>query len=180
MKRTGSIPGGVCVILATSLWWAWQVPAAWAFGALYRLETESHYIEGCYEPCMCPILMNQTLQGGFMLSPIRPGDDGSLFAVEAVAWQLQRGDETVAVTGSGQYRIDGELQRMSLDLRLGDAAVQHFDSGLVPLEVDAPAISIAVALNGFFCYDQVFAIAALPVPVELVHRTWGSLKSVYR
>jgi len=46
--------------------------------------------------------------------------------------------------------------------------------------VEFPEISIAAAVNGFFCYDHVFFIAAMPASVNVEHDTWGCLKSTYR
>ena len=94
--------------------------------------------------------------------------------------QFIQEDETIFVTGSGFYQIDSGQHRLTLDLLVGAEPVRQFDSGLVPLQSEIPGISIAVALNGFYCYDNVFDITARPAPVELTSSTWGSLKSNFR
>jgi hypothetical protein len=148
--------------------------------SLFELTAESNYIEGCYEPCDCLLLLNPTLQGSFLLTSVSPGDGGSLYEVLEVDWQFIQGDEIVFVTGSGLYQIESGQHRLTLDLLVGNAPLRRFDSGLVPLQSDFPGISITVALNGFYCYDNVFDITALPSPVELSSSTWGSLKSIFR
>jgi hypothetical protein len=125
-------------------------------------------------------MLNPTLQGSFLLISVSQGEDGSLFEVIEVDWQFIQGDETILVTGSGLYQIDSEQHRLTLDLMVGDSPVQQFDSGLVLLQSEFPGIFIAVALNGFYCYDYVFDITALPAPVEVWSSSWGSLKSIFR
>jgi hypothetical protein len=50
----------------------------------------------------------------------------------------------------------------------------------VPVAGGFPAISIDVSVNGFYCYDYVFAIAAHPSVAGAQDETWSSLKSMYR
>jgi hypothetical protein len=160
------------ICLGTAL----SAPAA----ALYELDADSSYQEGCFDPCACPIMMNDTLRGTFVLSPA--GGDGvtSVFAVTDVAWHYRRGDELVPVTGSGSYTPGPDGHRLELDLVAGDAAPRHFDSGLVAPIVKFPQIDIAAAVNGFFCYDYVFAISASTGSVISGQPTWGALKATYR
>jgi len=181
MKRFRPFLLTVSAILTVNLWAAFESSATWALDpSLYELAAESTYIEGCYDPCDCLLLANQTLQGCFLLNSISEGVDDASFEVLAVDWQFTEGDETILVTGSGLYQVDSEQHRLTLDLLVGVSPVQRFDSGLVPLQGDFPGISIAVALNGFYCYDYVFDVTALPAPVGLSRSTWGSLKSVFR
>ena len=171
----------VGIILTVILWFALEPSSTWALGcSLYELTDESNYTEGCFDPCMCPIFSNFTLQGSFLLTSVSQGEGSSHFGVLAVDWQFNQGKETIFVTGSGLYQIDSGHHRMTLNLLVGDAPVQQFDSGLVPLQSEFPVISIAVALNGFFCYDYVFDITASPAPVEQSSSSWGSLKSIFR
>lgn len=171
----------VSVLLAANLWLAFVSSPAWALDlTLYELTDESHHIEGCYSPCMCPLFLTNTLVGSFTLGPGSQEGDDALFEVWAIDWQFIQGDQTVGVTGSGLYRVGPQQHRLILDLVVAGAPVQQFDSGLVPVAGGFPGISIQVALNGFFCYDYVYSIAAQPAAVELTKSTWGSLKTNYR
>lgn len=181
MKRIRLFLFTVGVILTANLWLAFDSSRTWALGSsLYELSDESNYIEGCYDPCDCLLVLNPNLQGSFLFISVSQVEDGSLFEVLEVDWEFTQGDETIFVTGSGLYQIDSEQHRMTLDLLVGDTPVRRFDSGLVPLQSEFPGIFIAVAVNGFYCYDYVFDISALPAPVELSSSTWGSLKSIFR
>lgn len=148
--------------------------------SLYQLTEESQYIEGCFEPCMCPVFMTPSLSGSFLLNPLTQEMDGSLFEVIAIDWEFILWDETMTVTGSGIFEVGSGQQQLILDLQVGDGPVQQFDSGLVTLQGEFPDISIDVALNGFYCYDYVFSISATQETVELSSSRWGTLKSYYR
>jgi len=181
MKPIKSFAVVTVVFLAINLWFVGFAPSTWALGSsLYKLTDESGYIEGCYDPCMCPIFWNRTLQGTFMLTSVDQGEDGILFEVWAIDWNFLQGEETVSVTGSGIYRIESEHHQLNLDLQVGGSALQHFDSGVVPWPSEFPGIDIAVAQNGFYCYDHVFQLKAFPEPVEQSIFSWGYLKSLYR
>jgi hypothetical protein len=147
---------------------------------LYELAESSNFQEGCFDPCLCPILMNETLHGTLVLNPLIQGTDNSLFEVLEVAWQFSQGGEVIPVTGAGIYRIYSEQHRMTMDLKIGESPLQHFDSGLVPRVSEYSEIIIAIAVNGFYCYDTAFFFAALPTSVTSFDSTWGRLKSIYR
>jgi len=156
----------------------WPGSVGTASATPYELVEDSAYIEGCFEPCMCPILMNETLTGRFDLSmaPVK----ASGFDITGIDWSFRQGDATVHVTGSGTYRIDGALQRLELDLVVGNEVERHFDSGWVAWAVTFPEIDVAVAVNGFYCYDFAFDVHAVAGPVQFVRSTWGDVKAVYR
>src|SRR5262245_61863219 len=135
----------------------------------YALRPESVLTQGCFEPCMCPILMAQPLGGTFLLAERQPKGPSLFreFIVFFVDWKLARGKETVPITGSGLYRVGGEFasqQRMELDLRIGDDPAQHFDSGWVVGGGGFPDLYVRVSINGQFCYDTVIDILASPLP----------------
>lgn len=181
MNRTRRIVLTLGVILAFPLGLALESSPAQILGpSLYELTDQSGYVEGCYDPCMCPIWFTPTLQGTFMLTLVSQGGDDAHFQATDVEWWFAMGQETILVTGSGNYNIEGEQHRMVLDLFVGDAPVEQFDSGLVALEGDLQMINIAIAMNDFYCYDQVFYVNAVPAPVKETISTWGSLKSTYR
>lgn len=181
MKRIRNFVVLAGMFLTLNLWFACSAPSTWALGpSLYKLTEESGYIEGCYDPCMCPIFWNPTLQGTFMLTSVDPGEEIVLFEVWAIDWQFLRGEETVSVTGAGIYRIESDHHQLTLDLLVGGSDLQHFDSGLVPWQSELPGIDIAVAVNGFYCFDHVFQLRALPEPVGMSNSSWGNLKAIYR
>lgn len=182
MKSTPTRPGRrLPAALATMLLLTPAAAAAApATANLYLLTPASAYVEGCFEPCMCPIMINQSLTGSFFLSPT-PGDaQTAVYDVTDVAWTYRRGDELIAVTGGGTYTLGPTGHRLELDLTTGQDPPRHFDSGLVPAPGTFPAIDIAAAENGFFCYDYVFEVSANAPTVEVQTVRWGSAKATYR
>jgi hypothetical protein len=147
---------------------------------IYVLEKGSSVEEGCFDPCLCPILLLDDLRGLFVLAPL-PRDPASpfrSFAVRWVRWGFRPFREPTRVVGNGTYEITGDrfdaggelplAHRLTLDLEVGDEPVQTYDSGLVPGGSDAerfPPIEIAISRNGMYCYDRVFSIRAKPVLV---------------
>lgn len=168
--------GAVALVVAAAI----ASPAITQGAVFYRLDKPSNFLEGCFDPCLCPIMMNGTLAGSFVALPV--SDDGStaIFDVVDVNWSFVRLEHEVEVTGSGRYTTEPERQRLELDLLVGDEAVQHFDSGWTPRAGDLPAISIAVSVNGYYCYDRVFDIEAHPSTVGIEPAAWGSLKAAWR
>lgn len=142
--------------------------AGWA---LYGLGKGSRIEEGCFDPCLCPLLEARDLRGALLLEPADadPADPFRDYRVTWLAWLYQSGDGWTRVTGSGSYRVGGEVapvQQLSLDLRVGDEPVQHYDSGLVAGGADGagfPPLAIAVSRHGRYCYDRVFTIVASPL-----------------
>jgi hypothetical protein len=60
----------------------------------------------------------------------------------------------------------GLLQRLALDLRVGDEPVTRYESGLVAGGSDTerfPPIEITIARNAFYCYDRAFTLNAVPL-----------------
>lgn len=155
-------------------------PAIAQGAVFYRLDKPSNFLEGCFEPCLCPIMLNGALAGSFAAIPV--SDDGHTAVVDVVDlnWSFVRLEHDVAVTGSGRYTTEPGRQRLELDLLVGEEAMQHFDSGWTPRAADTPAISIAVSVNGYYCYDRVFEIEAHPSIVGVEPAAWGSLKAAWR
>jgi hypothetical protein len=152
------------------------VPPALAHGAsdastIYRLNADSSFQQGCFPPCMCPI-MGTGLRGTLVLTST--GSDGlfNTYAVTDVSWTIGAGDREQRVTGSGTYKVGGESgrqQQLALDLKMGDDPVQHFDSGLVDGGEQFPEIDATISMNGQVCYDTVFFVDASPVPPDQIH-----------
>jgi hypothetical protein len=170
-------------------------------GSDYALADESAFEQGCFAPCECPIFELRGLGGRFTLVP--SGTDGGFLAyqVSGVDWAFVRGETVVRARGDGTYRWGGEppLQQLVLDLSIDGGTVTRFDSGLVPVTAPFPRIAVAVSMNGFYCYDEVFAIQARPMraasaptdpvlPLGPAHglgaagtiTTWGAIKDRYR
>jgi hypothetical protein len=135
---------------------------------LYELRPESSVTQGCFEPCSCPIALFEELRGSFLLHERLPAAPSLFreFSVFLVQWKLQRGNDSIPITGSGRYSVGGEfasLQRLELDLRFGDGPAQHFDSGLVVGGGGFPVIDARVSVNRQFCLDTVIDVVASPV-----------------
>src|SRR5438477_4808452 len=97
-------------------------------GTLYRLNRDCSFQQGCFPPCLCPIMIAVPAKGTFVLTPT--GLDGLFdsYAVTDVNWLVSTGGSDTTVTGSGTYKIGGEFalqQQLSLDLRVGSDKVQH-------------------------------------------------------
>jgi hypothetical protein len=146
----------------------------------YALDEPSEFQDGCQNACECPVSI-LALRGTFHLAPVGNQDGFEVFDVADVQWVIQSDfQEDTVVAGSGALRIRPELQRLELDLSMGGGEPVHFDSGLVPVTATWPAIEVAIARNGFFCYDNVFALSARPeAPVAVSPSTWGRIKASY-
>ena len=156
---------------------AWSLAACWvasatcavtgagATGTPYRLLTPPSAIEvGCEGPCSCPVVSVPTF-GSFELEFTGSNPLYAYYDVVGYIASFNNGPGAVTVTGSGQYRIGGEValqQQMTLDLSIEGRPPQHFDSGLVPVGAPFPQLSIACAANGFACLDSVVLVDAAP------------------
>jgi hypothetical protein len=144
-------------------------PACPLHAGIYALQKGSSFVQGCFAPCLCAIFESQALTGTFGLVEVtrNPAAPFREFAVVQAHWELQRGDAVLPITGSGHYRVGGEValvQQLQLDLRVGDGPVQHFDSGLVPGGGEFPKrIDVRVSVNGGYCYDTQFTVVAEPL-----------------
>jgi hypothetical protein len=139
-------------------------------GAIFMMAPAAQYQEGCFPPCMCPIMVEQPVTGTVKL--VYKGLDGTgvnSYAVEDVNWTVPFFDPPLRITGSGKYSIGSPSpitlmqQRMELNLKVGDNDVAHFDSGWVPLG-DMSRLSITVSMHNQFCFDHVVTIDAVRVP----------------
>lgn len=139
-------------------------------GAIYVMTPTARYQEGCFPPCMCPIMIEQPIAGTFKLVYAGANSAGvHSYAVEDVNWSVPFFDPPLRITGAGKYSIGSPnpitlmQQRMELDLKVGSHAVDHFDSGWVPIG-DMTHIHVLVSIHGMYCYDRVVAIDAVRVP----------------
>jgi hypothetical protein len=138
-------------------------------GAIYMMTPAATYQEGCFPPCMCPILNEQPISGTFKLVYTGPSDGIETYAVQDVNLTVPFFDPQLRIIGGGKYSIGSPgiipllQQRMELDLQVGANAVEHFDSGWV-LIGDMSRINVTVSINGMWCFDRVVAIDAVRVP----------------
>ncbi len=130
---------------------------------------QSTYEEGCLPPCLCPILYQGPLTGGFKLVTL--GQSGLVFeyAVVDVDWRVRPIYGTPPSSrfkGFGRYtRISGFAgwwHQMELDLSIDGGPLTPFDSGGINGGGEFPLIDIALAKNDFYCYDIVLDILARP------------------
>src|SRR5437870_605541 len=72
---------------------------------VYRLTDASSYQEGCFDPCLCPMLEQRPALGTFSLR--FTGSDGGFdsYAVEDVHWKVPGRDPELRAVGSGTYTI---------------------------------------------------------------------------
>jgi hypothetical protein len=163
----------------------------------YALQKASAYEDGCFAPCMCPVLIHDDLRGRFSLIPRGTENGYDLFDVNDVLWFVTLDDgSTILIQGSGRYRSSTlyKLQRLEMDLVVGERPLEHYDSGLVPIRVPSPELNITISKNGMYCRDTVFTIDAAPAPNDVrppklqfkdedldkgVATTWGRLKRLW-
>jgi hypothetical protein len=141
----------------------------------YSLVPGSTFQRGCFDPCDCPIGLEQPLAGGFSLVPL---SNNSLFAeygMVDLVWKVQGSTYATppdaSITGAGTYTVGGEFaaqQRMEAELRVADEPPARFDSGLVVGGGGFPdQIDVEISDNGKYCFDTVMHVVAVrgqPVP----------------
>ena len=76
---------------------------------VYRLEPGTTFQQGCFPPCLCPLLQEVSVRGTFNLTPA--GFDGlfNTYAITDVSWIVSIGSADLRITGSGTYRVGGEV-----------------------------------------------------------------------
>ncbi len=130
---------------------------------IYRLDEKSTFQEGCFDPCLCPIMMEVGTEGRFRLSFAGDVDSFRTFAVDKVRWIVPPLGRQY--TGSGSYRLSTgpeSQQQLALDLQEDGGTVERFDSGLVPAGPGFPDIAALISIRGMWCYDKVFDLRAAP------------------
>jgi|GEM_PF-3042637 len=150
-------------------------PPAAAQSVTYELHATSDYVQGCYEPCDCPLTLFENLGGVFELTYDSATPDGfDHYLVDQVAWTIGTPQGPLAVSGSGSYSIGGQFalsQRLQLDLSIDGEPAQAFDSGLQIGGSSFPVIDLAISMNGLVCFDRVFDLNAAPLSVGSAHCT---------
>lgn len=151
---------------------------------VYELVDEAFFEEGCFSPCLCPIYSLTDFLGTFGLEPADDEGSWEVYTISDAVWEMSS-DFGIArrATGSGILRIDTDrgLQRLQMDLQLDGEDVRQFDSGVVPLEAEWPALSVRITEDDLYCFDTVFHVKAEPatgIGVDAPTR-WSTLKTSY-
>ena len=152
---------------------------------LYALQDDATYVEGCFDPCMCPIMSEARLEGSFILRCT--GTDGQFvnYELSQVSWLVMWQDAVFhRVEGTGLFRLDeeGKQQQLLLQLSIDGNPPISFDGGVVPSLVPFPDLSATVSMNGMYCYDRVFHVTAAQNGKIGVgdESAWGALKARFR
>ncbi|MBW2273993.1 MAG: hypothetical protein JRG96_12030 [Deltaproteobacteria bacterium] len=135
-------------------------------GTVYGLTADSRFIEGCFEPLMCPVLLAEHLGGSFRLIGLDyAAPEYQEYLVSDLHFLARLRGEDLRITGSGSYTRHEEFvvqHRLELDLEI-DGEPAHFDSGWVVAVPDTyPAIDIRVSKNGEMFFDTVLDLRAIP------------------
>jgi hypothetical protein len=136
---------------------------------LYRLDSGSSYSHGCYPPCLCPLFTTNDIRGTDTLTFDHQDPLFTWYRVENVNWTVTINGTDTPITGSGTYKRGGQLavqHQMTLDLSVGGAPKETFDSGLVGGGESFPKINITISVNGMVCFDTVIGIKSSPVPAS--------------
>jgi len=132
---------------------------------LYRLERQSTFQQGCFAPCMCPLMQTAPLSGTFRLALASVGDVFDFYEVSRVAWKAQLSNaDAIPVEGSGYYKVStiAGLQQMWVDLAVGQDPPVRFDSGEVGIPERFPRIDLTISIHGGYCHDTVMDLHARP------------------
>lgn len=157
---------GACLVFAT------VAEAGTGCETIYRLTEDATYQEGCFPPCMCPVIEATRFRGTFVMGPASVCNGMATHPVRNIGWYLTIDSTEIEVSGSGTYRIStGPLpvvHALDLELSIGGGEPQHFFSGFLPVTSNDGSIDIPVSINGLTCQDIVIVVNAAPVPPESV------------
>jgi len=171
------------LVLAASLVAPSAAHGAWECGACpatpdpsairYQLSKSSTFEVGCQAPCACPVLTRSGLDGWFLLVPYRSDPLFSEYLLCGIDWNIPAtaSGPALHITGEGWYRVGGEVaiqHELRLCVSVNGGETQPFESGLVSGGGSFPAIDIAVATSGFFCWDSVITVNARPASLGIV------------
>ena len=75
-----------------------------AMGQHFALQKNSTYEDGCFAPCMCPVLIHDVLRGRFTLNFVDTENGYDVYDVKNVQWFVTLSDgSTIFIQGSGTY-----------------------------------------------------------------------------
>ena len=127
----------------------------------------STYQQGCFPPCLCPLLVPIEATGTFDLVLLEDLGTVANYSITNVSWAV--GSPIGGVfTGTGDYTLiqgfAGPIHSMDLFLDLGDLQLAPFSSGGLMNTTPGNQISIVVSQTGMVCFDRVFDVNAKAVP----------------
>ena len=127
---------------------------------VYELRIDSAFVRGCFPPCRCPLFRFEGVRGTASVSPLFSQDGFIHYDLDEVSLSIPS-SPPVQVSGTGRYLVSnaGDRHELRLELQVGDADPQLFESGLLerpPRKV--PSIEIIVSKNGMVCQDEVFEL----------------------
>lgn len=132
----------------------------------YVLQPPATFQQGCFAPCMCPVMETDGLFGSFQLQLLSVGDVYDFYAVNDVHWLALGPSVSHAIAGSGTYKVSAIAgqNEMDLDLAVDQNVTQHFSSGTVATQAPFPEIDVTISINGIYCHDTVMRVRARPMP----------------
>jgi hypothetical protein len=151
---------------------------------MYTLQAGTHLTEEfCRGPCDCPprdLLL--PMRGTFVLTFGNSDPMFDNYTVSMIDWVASSAGGDLPVTGSGTYRIGGEVavtNQMTLELSIDSGPTITYDSGLTPIDPDHPfpQISIAAQTDLFGCRRNDVVLLAGPAPCPADWNHSGSLDS---
>jgi len=143
------------------------------FVILCNLQPGSSFQQGCIPPCMCPVMMSDTVRGTFELSPgpgpgPRPMDSTGFttYSLTGISWKVYNsaGKPVHTITGNGTYRFEtvgnGAVRhQLTLEVSIDNQASVTLDSGLILGCAQFPEIAISVR-RGSTCLETSMDIIA--------------------
>lgn len=127
---------------------------------VYELRIDSAFVRGCFPPCRCPLARTEDVRGTASVSRLFSQDGFIHYDVDEVLWSIPL-SPPVQVLGKGRYLVSnaGDRHELQIELQVGDADPQLFESGLLERpQHRVPSIEISVSKNGMVCLDEVFEI----------------------
>ena len=135
----------------------------------YRLDDDSSYLHGCFDPCDCPLEEPRPLGGTLTLVPILNHGTYVEYAVPRatfVAPAVEPGENDVTLEGFGLYTLiqgfAGPAHILDLRLRSNDGPVETFSSVLFNTDPTFPEeFAVVIDTNDHICLDTVLSLHAV-------------------
>lgn len=172
--------GGAAVFATNNGTFAGEPASGYYSQTLYRLNSGAEYLEGCFDPCACPVSLS-AIDGTFLLGPAMPGNAVDFREVSEVNWVVTQGNSQFTVTGSGMYRITNYgppvMHALDLELSINGGPVTSFFSDFALVDSNDGSIDLAISMNGMYCYDIVVQVDASPVTIAVTRYSLGNIST---